>query len=54
MSDPYVSMELYNLGISMEQPTTEVPVDLTQERTIELVKGSNDYAFDLFKKEYSS
>jgi len=54
MSDPYVSMELYNLGISMEQPTTEVPADLTQERTIELVKGSNDYAFDLFKKEYSS
>jgi len=54
MSDPYVSMELYNLGISMEQPSSEVPEDLTVERTVELVKGSNDYAFDLFKKEYSS
>lgn len=29
-------------------------VDLSVERTVELVKGSNDYAFDLFKKEYSS
>lgn len=54
MSDPYVSMELYNLGISMEQPSSDVPEDLTVERTVELVKGSNDYAFDLFKKEYSS
>jgi len=25
---------------------------LTKEKTIELVKASNDYAFDLFKKEY--
>ena len=54
MSDPYVSMELYNLGISMEQPNAEVPEDLTVERTIDLVKGSNDYAFDLFKREYAS
>lgn len=54
MNDPYISMELYNLGISMEQPVSEVPSDLTMERTIELVKGSNDYAFDLFKREYSS
>ena len=54
MSDPYVSMELYNLGISMEQPSSDVPEDLTVERTVELVKGSNDYAFDLFKKEYIS
>ena len=54
MSDPYVSMELYNLGISMEQPSSEVPTDLTVERTVERVKGANDYAFDLFKREYSS
>lgn len=54
MADPYVSMELYNLGISMEQPSANVPSELTAERTIELVKGSNDYAFDLFKREYTS
>ena len=54
MSDPYVSMELYNLGISMEQPNQVVPEDLTVERTVDLVKGSNDYAFDLFKREFSS
>ena len=54
MNDPYVSMELYNLGISMEQPKSDVPEDLSVERTVELVKASNDYAFDLFKKEYSA
>ena len=54
MADPYVSMELYNLGISMEQPSSEVPEDLNVEKTVTLVKGSNDYAFDLFKREYSS
>ena len=54
MNDPYVSMELYNLGISMEKPSDEVPEGLTKEKTVELVKASNDYAFDLFKKEYST
>lgn len=54
MNDPYVSMELFNLGISMEKPNEDVPTDLTEEKTIELVKASNDYAFDLFKKEYIS
>lgn len=54
MSDPYVSMELYNLGISMEQPSATVPDELNVERTVELVKASNDYAFDLFKKEYAT
>jgi len=54
MSDPYVSMELYNLGISMERPGSAVPEDLTVERTVQLVKASNDYAFDLFKREYSN
>ena len=42
MADPYVSMELYNLGISMEQPSADVAVELSVERTVELVKGSND------------
>lgn len=54
MNDPYVSMELFNLGISMEQPNVEVPTELTEAKTIELVKASNDYAFEFFKKEYLS
>lgn len=52
MNDPYVSMELFNLGISMEQPSGECPSDLTAEKTVELVKASNDFAFDLFKTKY--
>jgi len=52
MNDPYVSMELFNLGISMEQPHTATPEALNPERTIELVKASNDFAFDLFKNNY--
>ena len=40
------------MGIGMEQPTKAVDTDLTKDRTIELVKASNDFAFDLFKKEY--
>lgn len=52
MNDPYVSMELFNLGIAMEQPTTKTPEALTNEKTIELVKASNDYAFDRFKEKY--
>lgn len=52
MYDPYASMELFNMGIGMEQPTSKAPEALTKEKTIELVKQSNDYAFDLFKKEY--
>ena len=52
MMDPYVSMELFNMGISMEQPSSKPPTELTAEKTVELVKASNTYAFDLFKKEY--
>lgn len=52
MNDPYVSMELFNMGISMEQPATSTPEALTQEKTIELVMKSNDFAFDKFKKDY--
>lgn len=50
--DPYVSMELFNMGISMEQPSSKPPEELTKEKTVSLVKDSNNYAFDLFKKEY--
>ena len=52
MMDPYVSMELFNLGISMEQPSAKAPANLNKEKTVELVKASNDFAFDLFKREY--
>lgn len=52
MNDPYVSMELFNLGIAMEQPATGAPSDLTKEKTAELVMTSNDYAFERFKTKY--
>lgn len=52
MNDPYVSMELFNLGISMENPSMVAPEELSREKTIELVKASNDFAFDLFKGQY--
>lgn len=52
MNDPYVSMELFNLGIAMEQPSTGTPEALTKEKTIELVKTSNDFAFERFKTKY--
>lgn len=54
MNDPYVSMELFNLGISMEQPSEPAPATLNLDKTVELVLASNDYAFDLFKKDYIS
>jgi hypothetical protein len=53
MNDPYVSMELFNLGISMEQPAKSQPPEvLTSQKTIELVKASNDFAFQRFKDKY--
>ena len=52
MMDPYVSMELFNMGISMEQPSSKSPDTLTSEKTVQLVKDSNNFAFDLFKREY--
>jgi len=54
MNDPYVSMQLFNLGITMEQPSITAPEDLTAEKTVELVKTSNDFAFDKFKKDFMS
>ncbi len=38
MQDPYVSMELFNMGISMEQPSSKAPEELTQDKTVALVK----------------
>ena len=36
----------------MEQPAGSAPADLTREKVIDLVTKSNDYAFELFKKEF--
>lgn len=47
-----MQMQLMSLGIGMERPTAAVPAELTKAKTIELVKSSNDFAFDLFKKEF--
>jgi len=47
-------MELFNLGIKMEQPPGKAPEALNKDVTVELVMKSNDFAFDLFKKEYLS
>ena len=54
MVDPYVQMEIFNLGISMEQPNATLPKGMDADTTIKLVTESNDFAFDLFKKEYLS
>ena len=52
MNDPYVGMELFNMGIAMEHPTTTIPDELTEAKTVELVMESNNYAFDQFKEHY--
>ena len=49
-----MQMELFNLGIKMEQPPGKTPEGLNKEQVVDLVKQSNDFAFDLFKKEYLS
>ena len=36
----------------MEQPASKAPEDLKEEKVVDLVKQSNDFAFELFKKEY--
>ena len=46
-------MELFNLGIKMEQPPGKAPEDLKKETVVELVMKSNNFAFELFKKEYT-
>lgn len=52
MQDPSIQMELFNLGIKMEQPASKAPEDLVKDKVVELVISSNDFAFDLFKKQY--
>ena len=52
MQDPSVQMELFNLGIKMEQPAGKAPAELDRQKVVDLVMQSNDFAFDLFKKEY--
>ena len=47
-------MEMFNLGIKMEKPNGKTPEGLQKEATVDLVKKSNDFAFELFKKEYLS
>jgi hypothetical protein len=53
MQDPAIQMELFNVGIKMEQPAGKAPEELTKEKVTEMVMQSNDYAFDLFKKEFT-
>lgn len=52
MQDPSVQMELFNLGIKMEQPAASAPADLPKEKVVDLVVQSNDFAFNLFKENY--
>jgi len=52
MADPIVQMTLFQLGVKMEQPASKAPAELSREKVVDLVIKSNDFAFDLFKKEY--
>ena len=54
MNDPYVSMQPFNLGITMEQPSIGAPTNLDADKTVELVKASNEFAFEKFKKDFMS
>jgi hypothetical protein len=36
----------------MEKPNSSCPENLKKDVAVDLVKKSNDFAFDLFKKEY--
>ena len=51
MQDPSVQMELFNLGIKMEQPASKAPAELEKQVVIDLVMQSNDHAFDLLKTD---
>ena len=52
MADPVVQMTLFQLGVKMEQPAIKAPADLSREKIVDLVIKANDFAFDLFKKEF--
>lgn len=48
--DPMCQMELLQKGIENEDTTLEVPEELTKEKTIELLKESNDKSFENYKE----
>jgi len=50
--DPMSQMELLQKGIESDDPTVEVPEELTKEKTIEILKESNDKSFEQYK-DYS-
>ena len=52
MNDPHVSMELFNLGVSMEAPLISPPTQLTAETTVQLVIKSNEFAYGKFESTY--
>jgi hypothetical protein len=52
MNDQEVSMQLFELGITMEKPSGNIKEELSKEKTIELVLESNNFAFDYFEKNY--
>lgn len=52
MNDPQVSMELFNLGVSMEAPLSSPPAQLTAETTVQLVIKSNEFAYGKFESSY--
>jgi hypothetical protein len=37
MQDPSVQMELFNLGIKMEQPASKAPEELEKAKVVDLV-----------------
>jgi hypothetical protein len=47
--DPMCQMELLQKGIENEDTSVEVPAELTKEKTIELLKESNDKSFENYK-----
>ena len=45
-------MEVYNQGIAAENPKVSIPDGLTKEKTLELVKEGNSFAFEEAKKDF--
>lgn len=52
MNDQEVSMQLFELGITMEKPSEDIKEDLSREKTIKLVMESNTFAFEYFEKNF--
>jgi hypothetical protein len=47
--DPASQMELLQKGIENEDSSVEVPAELNKEKTIEILKESNDKSFEVYK-----